>query len=485
MPKEMKKKSSSRASPMSARPSLESEIKQSQETGVLRVKERPNKPLPPSSSRNPPSTVRRGLAPSSREQKADDEDEADEDAEDPSDMVPQALSRKIIQQAQSQQKEEEEDGEDEDDDAPDADLSARDRALFRLRAPHPPSVSALDDEEDDDEEGDEDQSERGDEVEDVELTAEDEASLALFLPSSTASRRNLGELIMAKLSAASAASPTPASEPPLDPKVTAVYAQVATYLSHYTSGKVPKAFKIIPSLVNWEAVLYLTQPPGWTPQAVSAATRLFASNLNERMAQRYYALVLLPRVRDDISAHGRLHYHLYQAMRRALFKPAAFFRGIVLPWCEDGLTVKEGVILSSVLAKYSIPPLHAAVCMMKLCEMEYSGPVQLVLKTLMNKKYSLPVKVVEALVGYYEGFGKDERRMPLIWHQSLLVLVQRYGAEMTEGQVRRIRDLTRMQVHALVTKEVRRELMRVKERRTAGVAVAAPHSLPVPVPMET
>jgi essential nuclear protein 1 len=30
---------------------------------------------------------------------------------------------------------------------------------------------------------------------------------------------------------------------------------------------VPKAFKIIPNLKNWEEVLYLTDPDSWTPHA--------------------------------------------------------------------------------------------------------------------------------------------------------------------------------------------------------------------------
>lgn len=64
------------------------------------------------------------------------------------------------------------------------------------------------------------------------------------------------------------------------------------------------------------------------------ATRLFASNLAEPMAQRFYNLVLLPRVRDDIDEFKRLNFHLYQALRKAMFKPAAFFKGIVLPLCE-------------------------------------------------------------------------------------------------------------------------------------------------------
>jgi essential nuclear protein 1 len=33
------------------------------------------------------------------------------------------------------------------------------------------------------------------------------------------------------------------------------------------------------------------------------------------MAQRFYSLVLLPRVRDDIAEHKRLHFALYQAWR--------------------------------------------------------------------------------------------------------------------------------------------------------------------------
>lgn len=46
------------------------------------------------------------------------------------------------------------------------------------------------------------------------------------------------------------------------------------------------------------------------------------------MAQRFYNLVLLPRVRDDISEYKRLNFHLYQALRKALFKPGGFMKGL-------------------------------------------------------------------------------------------------------------------------------------------------------------
>lgn len=79
--------------------------------------------------------------------------------------------------------------------------------------------------------------------------------------------------------------------------------------------QIPKAFKIIPNLRNWEEVLFLTDPDSWSPHAAYAATKIFVSNLNARLAQRFLALVLLPRVRRDILEHKRLHFALFQVVR--------------------------------------------------------------------------------------------------------------------------------------------------------------------------
>ena len=40
----------------------------------------------------------------------------------------------------------------------------------------------------------------------------------------------------------------------LPPKVVEVYRSVGKIMSRYSAGKVPKAFKIIPNLKNWEEV---------------------------------------------------------------------------------------------------------------------------------------------------------------------------------------------------------------------------------------
>lgn len=87
-----------------------------------------------------------------------------------------------------------------------------------------------------------------------------------------------------------------------------MYRGVGEIMSRYTTGKVPKAFKVIPALQNWEEVLYLTSPERWSPHAVFVATRLFASNLNAKMAQRFYSLVLLPRFRTEILDNKKIHF---------------------------------------------------------------------------------------------------------------------------------------------------------------------------------
>lgn len=82
---------------------------------------------------------------------------------------------------------------------------------------------------------------------------------------------------------------------------------------------------------------FYLEPSTWSAAAMYQGVRIFASNLKENMAQRFYNLVLLPRVRDDIDEYKKLNFHLYQALKKALFKPGAFMKGILIPLCEVGI----------------------------------------------------------------------------------------------------------------------------------------------------
>ena len=295
--------------------------------------------------------------------------------------------------------------------------------------------------------------------------------------------KTLADLIMAKIQAAEDGQPAemPMEEsdgrmmpPGINPKVIEVYVKVGELLSRYKSGPLPKAFKIIPSLPAWEDVLYITNPETWTPHATLAATRIFVSNFKPAQCERYYQLVFYDKIRDEIRENKKVSYQMYEAIKKSLYKPAAFFKGILFPLCDGGgVTLKEAAIIGSVLSKVSIPVLHSAAALLRLAEMEYSGPNSLFIRILLDKKYALPYKVIDALVYHFLQFADKstgvevtrtragvvgERRMPVLWHQSLLVFAQRYKSDLTPDQKLALLDLIRVQRHPGIEPDIRREL---------------------------
>ncbi|XP_035244101.1 bystin [Anguilla anguilla] len=305
----------------------------------------------------------------------------------------------------------------------------------------------------------------------VEVDPDDEKAIQMFMNKNPPLRRTLADIIMEKITEKQTEVGTVMSEvsgcplPQLDPRITEVYKGVNKVLSKYRSGKLPKAFKIIPALSNWEQILYLTEPETWTAAAMYQATRIFSSNLKERMAQRFYNLVLLPRVRDDIAEYKRLNFHLYSALKKALFKPGAWFKGILIPLCESGTcTLREAIIIGSILTKCSIPVLHSSAAMLKLAEMEYNGANSIFLRLLLDKKYALPFRVLDALVAHFLRFRTEKRALPVLWHQSLLTLAQRYKADLASEQKVALLELIKIQTHPQISPEVRRELVNSEAR---------------------
>ncbi|KAF8473150.1 Bystin-domain-containing protein [Kalaharituber pfeilii] len=319
----------------------------------------------------------------------------------------------------------------------------------------------------------------GEEYEETEDVIVDEEDLALFnkfLPQDQPQRISLADKILEKIAQHEAAlvgktteeNPTPA----LPPKVVEVYTRVGQLLSRYKSGKLPKAFKIIPSLRNWEEILYLTRPDKWSPNACYEATKMFASNLKSSQTQKFMANFLLDRVRDDIHEHKKLNVHLYKCLKKSLYKPAAFFKGFLFPLCQSGTcTLKEAQIVGSVLTRVSVPVLHSAAALLRLAEMEYTGPSSIFIRVLLDKKYALPYKVVDSLVFHFMRFKSVQEQLPLLWHQSFLSFATRYKNDITEDQRDALLDVLLAKGHPLVGPEIRRELL---EGRTRGTVVKLP-----------
>lgn len=182
-------------------------------------------------------------------------------------------------------------------------------------------------------------------------------------------------------------------------------------------------------------MLQLTKPEKWSSAAMYEATRLFIANLKEPQAQKFLNRVLLPRVRDDILSGRKLNIHLYKALQKALFKPGAFFKGIVIPLCECGdCSHREAAIVGSILARNSIPLLHSCAAMLRIAELEYTGANSLFLNFLIQKRYALPFRVIDALVFHFIRMSEDKRTLPSLWQKCFLGFVEFYKKDISQEQ---------------------------------------------------
>ena len=169
------------------------------------------------------------------------------------------------------------------------------------------------------------------------------------------------------------------------------------------------------------------------------------------------------------------------AVKKAMFKTSAFFKGFLLPLAEDPQTsTREAIIIGSILQKMSINALDVAAALMKMTTYDYTLGNGYFVKVLLSKRYTLPTMVLDKLIDYFcktgmegknaEGVNleqmEDEEEgeeslpteMPVMWHQTVLALVQCYKTYFTPQQKKKISALIRVQNHYAITPEIKREL---------------------------
>ena len=113
-----------------------------------------------------------------------------------------------------------------------------------------------------------------------------------------------------------------------------------------------------------------------------------------------------------------------------------------------------------------------------------AGATSLFIRILLDKKYTLPYQVLDALVFHFIRISNTHKTksdpLPVLWHQSLLVFCQRYGVfsptqyylscsstviscdryseSLTQDQKNALLDVVRVHAHPQISPEVRREL---------------------------
>ncbi|KAL8339888.1 hypothetical protein RB601_006154 [Gaeumannomyces tritici] len=374
------------------------------------------------------------------------------------------------------------------------------------------------------------------EVEEVEVDPEDLEAFNRFLPGGgdddpllklgwgggqeveQEAPTNLADIIMAKIQEKEAMDARKARISAVDedvqdlpPKVIDVYTVIGEMLARYKSGKLPKPFKVLPTIPRWEDILSITNPHLWTANAVFAATKIFSS-AKPIVAQRFMELVVLDAFKTDIFEHKKLNPHIFNALKKGLYRPAAWFKGFLFPLVSGGCTLREAAIVAAVLTRVSVPVLHSAAAIKGLCDIaaqeasqgtEGGGATNILLRCLLEKKYALPYQCIDALVFHCKSpprnsstshndhagvltprlvlrfrnadpasvreedvgqIGKDGSAMsrvalPVIWHKCLLSFAQHYRDQITEEQRELLLDLLLTHGHVGIGPEVRRELL--------------------------
>jgi len=230
--------------------------------------------------------------------------------------------------------------------------------------------------------------------------------------------------------------------------------------------------------------------------------RVLAANLKPKQLQLFLESVVLETAREDIRENGRMHPLYRRTLEKSMFKPAAFFQGFLFPllnvshWSSIPVVPSDRAALSVKLhierGEYcSRNPRPKTNPKPSLCRRSFdhqrvgllryvsatrswkakltvsAGPHSLFIRVLLNKKHALPYKTLDDLFNHfvrlantYKPASKGEpSKLPVMWHQSLLVYCQRYSSDLTQDQKNALLDVVRIIGHFQIGPEIRRELI--------------------------
>lgn len=191
---------------------------------------------------------------------------------------------------------------------------------------------------------------------------------------------------------------------------------------------------------------------------MAQAVNIFASNFDPVRAEEFYKAWLVPAVKRDLANNKKLNVHLYDALKKALYKTNAWFKGIMFELCNEHTLLREVKVIESLLSKMSIPVISASVAMLKLMELPASVPSIHYLSALLNKHYTLPRRVLTSLSEYLLSFANREEELSVAWQCLFLTLVKQYSQSLDEMTKAALIELAKAKQHKLITPEILKHL---------------------------
>lgn len=88
---------------------------------------------------------------------------------------------------------------------------------------------------------------------------------------------------------------------------------------------------------------------------------------------------------------------------------------------------------------------------MKIAELGFTGPTAIFIKTLLEKKYALPTRVLNVMVSFFVKYEDSELILPVIFYQLVLRVCELYSGCMDEMQKSAIKSLVRKKKHEILT----------------------------------
>ncbi|NWT60161.1 BYST protein, partial [Erythrocercus mccallii] len=335
---------------------------------------------------------------------------------------------------------------------------------------------------------------------DVEVDPEDEKAIEMFMNKNPPLRRTLADIIMEKITEKQTEVETALSEisgcpmPQLDPRVLEVYRGVREVRPEQLSLQPPpwdaegRDSALCPCChcpQSWPACVPVSEAP---PDPVPVLLCPELSCVPILSCPCPVSLWFCPRSCPVSPELSRVPVALSPELSRV---PMALSPELSLSRIPMALSLElshipvalslsprlsPGLSLSRIPVALSLSPrlsLSRSAALLKLAEMQYSGANSVFLRLLIDKKYALPFRVLDALVFHFLAFRREQRLLPVLWHQSLLALAQRYKEDLSSEQKEALLELLKFHSHPQISPEIRRELMNSKTRDVEGEQAVA------------